>query len=93
MRFAPLLAGALTLAAAVAFAQPPTPERRAATEADYRATLSRLGITSTRPGADGFNREAPNAANRDEARVGTYSLPPLPVTGRPAASTSTGGKL
>ena len=85
MRPAWLLAGALTVLAAVGLAQPPSPERRAATEADYRATLGRLGITSIRQGADGFNRDAPNAANRDEARVGTYALPPLLVdaAGRP----------
>ena len=86
MRFG---AVALLLAAAGAvLAQPPSPDRRAATEADYRATLGRLGITSIRQGADGFNRDAPNAANRDEARVGTYALPPLLVdaTGRPVRS-------
>ena len=91
MKLASLLAGALALAAAIAIAQPPSPERRAATEADYRATLGRLGITSIRPGADGFNRDAPNAANRDEARVGAYTLPPLLVdaAGRPV--TNSGG--
>lgn len=91
MRFAQLLAGGLALAAAALLAQPPSPERRAATEADYRATLGRLGISSIRQGADGFNRDAPNAANRDEARVGTYSLPPLLVdsAGRPV--TGSGG--
>ena len=64
------------IVATAALAQP-SPERRAATEADYRATLARLGITEPlRPGADGFNRAAPNAANFNEARVGP--VPPLP---------------
>jgi hypothetical protein len=71
---------ALGLAAAVAvaaLAQPPSAERKAATEADYRATLARLGIAAVRPGADGFNRNAPNAANYDEAKAGMAS--PLPA--------------
>lgn len=85
MKVAPLLAGALALAAAALFAQPVSPERGAATQADYRATLGRLGITTLRPGADRFNQGAPNAANRDETRVGSYTLPPLLVdaAGRP----------
>jgi len=88
MKLASLLAGALAVAAAALVAQPPTADRNAATQADYRATLARLGITSIRQGADGFNRDAPNAANRDEARVGTYSLPPLLVdaAGRPVTN-------
>jgi len=82
-----VLAAAL-LAATAALAQP-SPERNAATQADYRATLGRLGIESIRPGADGFNRSAPNAANYDEARVGP--VPPLPAllvagNGRPVAN-------
>ena len=63
--------------------------RAAATEVDYRSTLSRLRLGSLRPGADGWNREAPNAANYDEARVGPAGpLPPLLVMadGRPVAS-------
>jgi hypothetical protein len=74
VKAAALLIGLLVATALIA--QPPSPERRAATEADYRATLRRLGIDSIRPGADGFNRSAPNAANYDEARVGR--LAPLP---------------
>jgi hypothetical protein len=91
MRLGAFLAGALALAGAVLLAQPPSPQREAATQADYRATLARLGITSIRPGADGFNRNAANAANRDEARVGSYTLPPLLVdaAGRPV--TGAGG--
>ena len=70
-----LLAAALIVVAAAAPAQR-SPERAAATERDYRATLARLGIASMRPGADGWNRSAPNAANYDEAKVG--AIPPLP---------------
>ncbi|HTU12845.1 MAG TPA: hypothetical protein VMG08_18285 [Allosphingosinicella sp.] len=87
MKYAFVL-GAALLAATAAFAQPDA-ERQAATEKDYRATLGRVGVQQIRPGADGFNRQAANAANYDEARVGT--LPPLPALltdaqGRPVAS-------
>ncbi|MDB5692321.1 MAG: hypothetical protein JWO81_1384 [Alphaproteobacteria bacterium] len=88
MRRALFLGMAAALAAAAA-AQPPSPERKAATEADYRATLARLGIVSVRPGADGYNRNAPNAVNYDEAKAGMAS--PLPellrsAGGRPVTS-------
>ncbi|MBC9034075.1 acetylxylan esterase [Sphingomonas sp. JC676] len=39
--------------------------------------LDRLHIADTRPGADGFNPTAPNAANYDEAKTGSYTLPEL----------------
>ena len=56
----------------------PSPERSAATERDYRATLKRLGITSLRRGPDGRRADAPDAANYDEAKVGAVApLPPL----------------
>jgi hypothetical protein len=44
---------------------------------DRQAMLDRLGIPASamRPGADGFNRDAPNAANYDEAKAGTPALP------------------
>jgi hypothetical protein len=74
-------AAALLLAslAAPALAQP-SPERQAATQRDYRATLERLGIAAIRPGADGLHPDAANAANYDEARVGAVApLPPLLV--------------
>ncbi len=48
-----------------------------AADADRRAMLDRLGIADTRPGADGFNPAAPNAANYDEAKAGTPRLPEL----------------
>lgn len=68
------IAIAVLLACAPAAAQ--QQDYRAA-EADRRALLDRLGIANTRPGADGFNRDAPNAANYDEAKAGTPALPPL----------------
>ncbi|MCX8475230.1 MAG: hypothetical protein MT490_05470 [Sphingomonas sp.] len=64
---------ALAMLAAPAMAQQ---DYRAA-DADRRIMLDRLGIAGTRPGADGFNRDAPNAANYDEAKAGTPALPEL----------------
>jgi hypothetical protein len=42
---------------------------------DYRAMLETLHIRAVRPGADGMNPAAPNYANFDESRSGTYNLP------------------
>ena len=50
--------------------------QQAATKADHQRTLDLLGIKSLRSGANGSNKDAPNAANYDEAKVMTY--PPLP---------------
>jgi hypothetical protein len=73
------LAAALLLVGASAASQP-TPEERArraaATEEHYRETLQALGLGPLRLGAEGRDRNAPNAANYDEARVG--AVPPLP---------------
>lgn len=77
------LLAALIVIAAAASAQR-SPERAAATERSYQATLARLGIASMRPGADGWNRNAPNAVNYDEAKVGR--IPPLPPLLRPGTS-------
>jgi hypothetical protein len=70
-----LAAASLAWPAAAQFR--PDPERQARTEADYKATLKRLGIPSMRPGADGFNKSSPNAVNYDEAKAGTPRLPEL----------------
>ncbi|MCH7862019.1 MAG: acetylxylan esterase, partial [Proteobacteria bacterium] len=48
-----------------------------AANADRQAMLDRLDIVQLRPGADGFDPKAPNAANYDEARAGTPELPQL----------------
>ena len=37
--------------------------------------MEALGIKSLRPGANGMNRNAPNAANYDEAKVNVFTLP------------------
>jgi hypothetical protein len=83
-----LLPVGLIAIASIATAQlsPPSPERKAATEADYHLTLARLGITSMRPGADGYNRQAPNAVNYEESRAGPSSpAPPLFTVSHPTA--------
>lgn len=75
MRIAGLVCAALlTLGVAPALAQQPDYTK---VNADRQAMLDRLGISaaSLRPGADGFNKQAPNAANYDEAKAGDPVLP------------------
>lgn len=50
---------------------------RKLTDEDHKGMLSMLGITSLRPGANGSNPNAPNAANYDESKANPY--PNLPV--------------
>jgi hypothetical protein len=72
---------AALLAAVPAVAQfTRSPERQAATEKDYRETLARLGIERMRPGADGYNKQAPNYVNYDEAKAGPSSPAPTIIT-------------
>lgn len=42
---------------------------------DHQLMMDALHITTLRPGADGWNKAAPNAANYDESKAGTYTLP------------------
>src|SRR5690606_28265042 len=67
-----LLALALVLGSPHASAQQ---QDYTAANADRQAMLDRLGIKETRPGADGFNMQAPNAANYDEEKAGDPALP------------------
>jgi hypothetical protein len=46
------------------------------TEQDYRFMLNQLHITGIRPGADGNNPQAPNAANYDEAKANPFTTLP-----------------
>jgi (4-O-methyl)-D-glucuronate---lignin esterase len=46
-----------------------------ANQQDHRLMMKALGITSLREGANGMNRNAPNAANYDESKVKTFTLP------------------
>lgn len=60
----------------------PTPQRlaqQAATRQDHQRMMELLKITSLRPGADGRNAEAPNAANYDEAKANPYPKLPDPL--------------
>ena len=53
--------------------------QQAATEQDHQRMMKLLKITSLRPGADGRNPEAPNAANYDEAKANPYPHLPDPL--------------
>lgn len=71
-----ILAAALLAAAPVTAQFRPSPERQEATQKDYQATLARLGISRTRPGADGYDKQSPNYVNYDESKAGPSSSPP-----------------
>jgi hypothetical protein len=50
------------------------------TQQDHRRMLDLLQIKELRPGANGRDPKAPNAANYDESKVGTLSKLPDPLT-------------
>ncbi len=52
---------------------------RKVTASDHQLMMSVLGITSLRPGVDGMNPNAPNAANYDEAKANPYPVLPDPL--------------
>lgn len=52
-------------------------ERNRKTQADYQQMLEQLNIQSIRPGVNGSNPQAPNAANYDESKTNIY--PNIPV--------------
>jgi hypothetical protein len=52
----------------------PSPEQQAKTREDHEHLLQILHITALRPGPSG-NPDAANAANSDESKVGSYTLP------------------
>jgi hypothetical protein len=54
--------------------------RREATQQDHKLMMESLGIKSLRPGADGMNRNAKNAANYDESKANPYPNLPDPLT-------------
>jgi (4-O-methyl)-D-glucuronate---lignin esterase len=45
------------------------------TQRDHKLMMEALGIKSLRQGANGNNRNAPNAANYDESKVKAFTLP------------------
>ena len=52
---------------------------RKLTNEDHQDILRQLGITSLRPGANGSNPNAPNAANYDESKANPYPKLPDPL--------------
>jgi hypothetical protein len=78
------IASTLTvIVASLLFAQQPPGQptaqqlaQQAATQQDHQRMMQLLKITSLRPGADGRNPEAPNAANYDEAKANPYPILP-----------------
>jgi (4-O-methyl)-D-glucuronate---lignin esterase len=87
-RLAVLLTGAMLLLISVSLLlsqqpqQQPTAQQlaqQAATNHDHERMMELLKITSLRPGADGRNADAPNAANYDEAKANPYPKLPEPL--------------
>ncbi|MFO0959619.1 MAG: hypothetical protein U0800_19660 [Isosphaeraceae bacterium] len=70
-----ILAGLLMTTAAQAPAQDAKPAEPNPTQQDHRRMMEALGITSLRPGANGSNPNAPNAANYDESKIHQFTLP------------------
>ncbi len=52
---------------------------RAASAIDHQEMMNQLGITSIRPGANGNDPNAPNAANYDESKANPYPDLPDPL--------------
>ena len=71
--FLPALGGAQTAANRL-----PPPVRLTAQQ-DHKRIMDLLHITSLRQGADGNNRQAPNAANYDESKANPYPNLPDPL--------------
>ncbi|MCM3870199.1 MAG: hypothetical protein ND895_05815, partial [Pyrinomonadaceae bacterium] len=79
-----VIAGAIASCAVLAQqpgAQPTAQQlaQQAATKQDHQRMMDLLKITSLRPGADGRNPNAPNAANYDEAKANPYPTLPDPL--------------
>ncbi|WP_207494803.1 alpha/beta hydrolase family protein [Aridibaculum aurantiacum] len=74
----PLLCFAATIAQAQ-FSQQARDSIRKLSEQDHAHMMRQLGITSLRQGADGWNPNAPNAANFDEAKANPYPNLPDPL--------------
>ncbi len=49
-------------------------------EQDHQNMMDQLHIAALRPGADGFNSQAPNAQNTDESKATRYTSLPDPLT-------------
>jgi hypothetical protein len=79
-----LLAALLLTLAAPAVAQESKPAdpapRQLTSQQDHKLMMEALKIESLRPGADGRNPNAPNAANYDESKANPYPDLPDPLT-------------
>jgi hypothetical protein len=79
-----ILASLLLMLAMPASAQEPKAADPAplplTTPQDHRLMMNALGIKSLRAGANGMNRNAPNAANYDESKANPYPNLPDPLT-------------
>jgi len=69
-------------------AVPPVPIELTA-EQDHRRLMDLLHISSLRPGADGRNPQAPNAANYDEAKANPHPDLPDPLVLKSGARVTT----
>ncbi len=80
LRAAVVLAVAVTVLSACAQIHPaPTPPASLTADQDHRRMMDLLHITSLRPGANGNDPAAPNAANYEEARANPYPALPDPL--------------
>jgi len=68
------------LCAVNALGQGQNPAIGAGNEKDHQQMMDQLHITSLRPGANGNDPKAPNAANYDEAKANPYPNLPDPLT-------------
>jgi hypothetical protein len=74
-----LVACGLLAQLAMSLCNAQTPNVSLTTEEDHRRLLDLLGIESLRPGANGNDPQAPNAANYDEAKANPYPVLPDPL--------------
>jgi hypothetical protein len=70
---------ALLLAGSV-FAAELAPPAELTAEQDHRLMMDQLGIAAIRPGANGRDPDAPNAANYDETKANPHPALPDPLT-------------
>jgi hypothetical protein len=77
LAFTACLAAPAAAQQAPAGAAPPPVELTA--QQDHQRTMALLGISALRPGANGNNPQAPNAANYDEALANPYPYLPDPL--------------
>ena len=70
---------ALALLAALACAAADAPPVQLSAQEDHQRLMDLLHIVTLRPGANGNNPQAPNAANYDESKANPYSNLPDPL--------------